>query len=153
MDLVALHARHVKAQPPTRCIEHGVVACTLGAKFEIVAHQQVTDPQRVHEGVLNERFGALAGQLSVEGQHHTLVHTATLQLQQLVAQGGNAGRSQLGLLVQGGEIVARVGFKRHHTTGHATVTRFVDQQGDHGLMAPGHTVEIADRECAALRFG
>ena len=93
--------------------------------------------------------GLWLASLRVEGQHHALVHAAALQLQQLVAQGGDAGRGELGLLVQGGEIVARMGLERHHAAGHAAVARFVDQQGDHGLVAPVHTVEVADGEGAA----
>ena len=52
VHLVALHARHVKAQPTACRVEHGVVARALGAEPEVVAHQQVAHAQRVRPGCL-----------------------------------------------------------------------------------------------------
>ncbi len=59
-----------------------------------------------------------------------------------------AGR-QLRLVVEGsGEVVARVGLEGQHAAGHAAVLRLVVQQRQHGLVAPVHAVEIADRQRA-----
>ena len=69
-----------------------------------------------------------------------------LQFAQLVAQGGNAGGGEVGLLVLLGEEVARVRLKRHHATGHAAVTCLIFQQGQHGLVATVHAVKVANRQ-------
>ncbi|MCY1375176.1 hypothetical protein D9M69_625700 [compost metagenome] len=52
-------------------------------------------------------------------------------------------------MVQGGKVVARVGFEGHHTAGHPAVPGFVVQQCQHGLVASVHAIEVADGERAA----
>lgn len=44
-------------------------------------------------------------------------------------------------------------FESHHATGHAAVARFVDQQRDHGLVAPVNPVKIADGHRATFGGG
>jgi len=146
MHLVAVHARHVKALPPPGGIQHGVVAGALGAEAEVVAHQDVLRPQALHQHVLDEGLGRLAGQGRVEGQHDHLVDAAQLELRELVAQRAHARRGQLGLLEFLREEVARVRFERQHAGGDAALRRLGRQQGQHGLVAAVHTVKIANRD-------
>jgi len=151
MHLVALHARHVKAQARAGRVEHGVIARALGAEAEIVPHQHVLHAQRAHQAFFNEGLGRLGRQALVEGQHHALVNAAARQLFELVAQGGDAGGREVGLVVHGGEVVARVRLEGHHAGGHTAVLGFVLEQGQHGLVAAVHAIEIADGQRAAAR--
>ena len=144
-----MHARHVKAQAGASGVNHGVVALALRPKLKVVAHQHIAHAQGLHQHLVNKGGRRHAGQGVVKRQHHAGVHPAGAQLVQLVAQGGNAGGGQIGLAVQGGKVVARVGLKRHDTTGHAAVAGFVLQQGQHGLVAAVHTVKVANGERAA----
>ena len=53
-----------------------------------------------------------------------------------------------------GKEVAWVRLKRHDTAGHAALARFADQQGEHGLVAAVHAIEIADgQRTRAGEFG
>jgi hypothetical protein len=45
-------------------------------------------------------------------------------------------------------MVARMGLKRHHAAGHTPVRGFAAQQGQHGLVAAVHAIEIADGQGA-----
>ena len=97
---------------------------------------------------IDEGLGRLAGQRPVEGQHHGLVHAAALQLRQLVAQRAYARRRDLGPAQGLGEVVARMGLEGQHAGGHATLGSFSRQQGQHGLVTPVNTIEIADGDGA-----
>jgi hypothetical protein len=77
-----------------------------------------------------------------------LVHAAALEFLQFVAQRGDAGRGQIGLVQGLGKVIARVGFKGHDAAGHAAVCRFAAQEGQHSLVATVHTIEVADGEGA-----
>jgi hypothetical protein len=153
VHLVALHARDVKTQGRTGGVEHRIVAGALGAEAEVVTDQDVPDAQRLHQDVLDECLRRQRGQASVEGQHHTLVDAAALELFQLVAQGGDAGRGEFGLAVLRSEKVARVRFEGHGAGGHSPVACLVLQQRQHGLVATVHAIEVADGERTALGRG
>ena len=148
MDLVAVHAGHIKALLLAGSVEHGVVARALGAETEIVTHQHIANAQTFDQHLFDEGLRRLAGQTGIEGQHHDLVHPAALEFEQLVAQGGDARRGQLGLVQCLGKVVARMRLEGHDAAGHTPVRRFVAQQGEHGLVATVHTIEIADGQGA-----
>ena len=148
MHFVAVHAGHIETQPFTRCIEHGVVAGALCAKAKIVAHLHIAHAQALHQHLLDEVFGRLAGQLGVERQHHHLVNPAALQFLQLVAQCGDARWGKGGFVQRFGKVVSRVRLKGEHATGHATVSGFAAQQRQHGLVPAVHTVKVADGQGA-----
>jgi hypothetical protein len=148
--LVAVHAGHIKAVGCACGIEHGVVACAFCTKAKVVTHQHVFHAQAFDQHLFNEGLRRLRGKGLVEGQDHALVDTASGQLVELVAQGGNAGGGKVGLLVLLGKEVARMRLKRHHATGHAAVTCLIDQQSQHGLMATVHAVKVANGQGASL---
>ena len=53
--------------------------------------------------------------------------------------------------MQGSEEIAWMGLECHHAAGHAPVLRLVLQQGEHGLVATVHAIEVADGQSAAGR--
>ena len=144
MHLVAVHARHVEALGLAGRVQHGVVARALAAEAEIVTHQHIACAQPAHQHFIDESVGRLGGQPRVKRQHHRLLHTAAGQFGELVAQGADACGCQLGLVVGAREVVAGVGLERQHAAFHAPVCSLAVQQGQHGLVAPVHTIEIAD---------
>ncbi|TSE31240.1 hypothetical protein Ttaiw_01618 [Tepidimonas taiwanensis] len=146
VDLVAEHARHVEAACLARGVQQRVVAAALRAEAKVIADEHITRVQRPNQHVVDERLGRQRRERLVEGQDHAFVDTAAAQLRQLVAQRGNARRRQLRAAVPRGEEVPRVRLERHGARGHAAVTRLVDQQRQHRLMAAVHAVEIADRQ-------
>ena len=93
-------------------------------------------------------------QVLVEAQQDHVVDAAALELDDLVAQRGDARRRQLGLAGAAREEVARVRLEREHAGGHAAMARLVAQQRQHGLVAAMHAVEVADgQRRAASREG
>ena len=115
-------------------IEHLVVASATGAKAEVIAHQHVAGMQAIDQHLIDEILGTLAGQGLVKRQDHDLVDAAALQLAELVAQRGDAGRCAIGVAAARGEVVARMGFEGQRATGHATLRR-LGTSGDVGLEA------------------
>ena len=61
MDLVAVHARHIKTLRGTGGIQHGVVARALGTKAEVVTHQHIAHSQSLHQNGANEAVWWLCG--------------------------------------------------------------------------------------------
>jgi hypothetical protein len=116
------------------------------AKSKIVPHQQVAHAQTIQQHIVNEGLRLLAGKRLVERQHHALVDATGTQLLELVAQVGNASRGQRGVVLKTREEVAWVRFKGHHTAGHTAVACLGAQQGQHGLVATVHTIEVANGE-------
>jgi hypothetical protein len=83
-----------------------------------------------------------------------VLDAAALELDDLVAQRGDARRRQVGLAGAAGEEVARVRLEREHAGGHAAMARLVAQQRQHRLVAAVHPVEVADgQRRAASRQG
>jgi hypothetical protein len=79
-----------------------------------------------------------------------LVNAATFELQQFVSQCGNARWRQIGLLVKFGKKVAGVRLKGHDAGGHAAMSRFIFQKGQHGLVASVDAIKITDGEGALM---
>jgi hypothetical protein len=77
-----------------------------------------------------------------------LINAATLEFQQFVAQGGNAGWRQLRLVVQFGKKIAWMRLKSHDAAGHAAVRCFIFQKRKHGLVAAVDAVKITNRQGA-----
>jgi len=144
MHLVAVHARYVKTFGLPGSVQHGVVARALAAKAEIVAHQHVAGAQAAHQYLVDESVGRLGGQPGVKRQHHGLLHTAACQLGQLVAQRAHARGGEFRLAVNPGKVVPRVRLERQHAAFHPPVRGLAVEQGQHGLVAPVHAIEIAD---------
>ena len=148
MHFIAVHPGYVKALLLAGRIQHGVVARALGAKAEVIAHLHIAHTQTLEQDFVNEGLGLLLGQTGIKGQHHDLFDAAVFEFGQLVAQGGDPGWGQFGLVQDLGEVVAGVGLEGHHATGHAAMRRFTAQQGQHGLVAPVHAIEIANGQGA-----
>mmetsp|Transcript_70428 Transcript_70428/g.165811 ORF Transcript_70428/g.165811 Transcript_70428/m.165811 type:complete len:423 (-) Transcript_70428:2047-3315(-) len=149
--LIAHHAGHVEAARLAGSVQRRVIALALGAKAEVVAHQHVLRAQAIDQHLADEVLRGQGGERLVEGQDDHLVHAAAFELDQLVAQRGDAGRRQLGLAGLGGEEVARMRLEGQHAARQATVAGLGLQQRQHGLVAAVHAVEIADGQRAGGR--
>jgi hypothetical protein len=119
-----------------------------GAEAEVVAHQHVARPQAVEQHVVDEVVRRARGQAGVEGQHDGLRHAAGGEFAELVAQGADARGRELGPLVDGGEVVARMRLEGQHAAGQAALARLGVQERQHGLMTTVDAVEIADGQRA-----
>ena len=150
LDLITVHAGHIKAEVVPGFVQHRVVACALGTKTKVVADQHVAYAQALYQHVVNEGLRCLAGEGGVKGQHHRLIDAAACQLLQLVAQRGDTCRGQLGLASDLGEVVTRVRLEGHHAAGHFAVLGLTVEQRQHGLMTPVDTVKVADGQRASV---
>ena len=148
MHFVAVHARHVEAAPPTRFVEHAVVACAFRAEAEVVADQHVARAEPAHQHVADECFGGEAGKGRIEAQHDRLVDAAALELGELVAQRRDARGRGLGLARALREPVARIRLERHHARWQAAMRGLGHEQREHRLVPAVHAVEVSDREGA-----
>jgi len=77
-----------------------------------------------------------------------LVNAAGSQVNQLVAQGANPGWRQCGVVSECSKEVTRVGLEGQHATGYAALLGLAFEQGQHGLVATVHTIEITYRQGA-----
>jgi hypothetical protein len=84
---------------------------------------------------------------SKRSDHH-LVDAAAFAARQLVAQRAMRAGACSGLPAQRGEVVARVRLEGQHAGRQAAVAGLVGQQGQHGLVAAVHAVEVADGQRA-----
>ena len=84
------------------------------------------------------------GEVLVEAQQDHVVDAAALELDDLVAQRGDARRRELGLAGAAGEEVARMRLEGQHAGRHAAMARLAAQQRQHRLVAAVHAVEVAD---------
>ena len=152
MNLVAQHARHVEALARrlrlAGRIEHGVVTRTLGAKAEVVAHQHIARIQPPNEHVVDEGLRGERAKPVIEGHDDGLIDAASSQLAELVAQRRDARRSTVVSTAAAGEVIAWMRLEGEHATRQTTVSGLVAQQGQHGLVAAVHAVEIAYRQRA-----
>ena len=152
MHLVAAHARHVEAQASrlrlAGRIEHGVVAGTLGAKAEVIAHQHIARMEPPNEHVVDEGLRGERGKAVVEGHHDGLIDAASGQFAKLVAQRRDACRGAVVSTAAAGEVIARMRLESQHATGQTTVLGLVAQQGQHGLVTAVHAIEVAYRQRA-----
>jgi hypothetical protein len=154
VHLVAHHPGHVEAERAAGGVQHRVVAGAPRAEAEIVAHQHVAHAQSRHQHVGDEALGRQGREVLVEAQQDHVVDAATLQLEHLVAQRGDARRGEFGLAGAAREEVARVRLEGEHAGRHAAMARLVAQQRQHGLVAAVHAVEVADgQRRAAFREG
>ncbi len=151
VHFVALHARHVETGRIARGIEHRVVAGAAGAEAKVVADQHVACAQAAQQHVVDEGLRRLRREALVEAQHDGLLDAAAFEFGQLVAQVGDARRRVGCTPGPGGEEVTRVRLEGHHAGRHAAVPRLADQQGQHGLVATVHAVEVAYRQGAVGR--
>ena len=77
IELIAVHARHVKALLASGLHQHVVVAGSASAKAEVVAHQEITHAQALEQHLVDKGLGLLIGKGLIEGQHHALVDAAS----------------------------------------------------------------------------
>ena len=145
-NFITTHARHVKTPLLAQLVQQRIVAQAARAKAKVVAHQHISRAQALLQNFADKGFGRHCRELGVKRQHHALVNAATRQFGQLVAQCGDAGRSQGGFADQLCKIVARVRLESQHAAGQSPVTCFALQQGQHRLVAPVDAIEIANRQ-------
>ena len=148
VHFVTVHAGYVKTGLVARCIQRSVITGPFGAVTKIVTHQYVLCPQPFDQHVIHKGLGIHGSQSRVERQHHHLVNSAGGQVDQLVAQGADTRRGQVGLTSGLRKIIPRMRFKGEHTTGQATLACFVTQQGQHRLVTPVHAIKVADGQRA-----
>ena len=151
MYFVALHARDVEARGIAGGVEHRIVAAAPGAEAEIVADEHVACAEAAQQHAVDEGLWRQGGQRLVEAQHDGLLDAAALELGELVTQRRDACRRlerAAGAAGLRGEEVARMRLESQGAGRHAAVPRFADQQRQHGLVAPVHAVEVADRDGA-----
>ena len=102
-------------------VEHRVVACTLGAEAEIVAHQHVARAQATLQNLGDEGLRRHRREGIVKGRDDDLVDAAAFELGEFVAQRGDAHRRGFGPAGAAREVVARVRLEGQHAARQAAV--------------------------------
>ena len=146
LHCLLLHAAHFKPMRPRHGLQQRQIARPLCTKTEIVTHQHIAGAQSIKQNLLHKLLGRQGGQPRLKRQDHGAIDSQRSQGVHLVAQGGDARRSQIGLASHACKIIARMRLERDHAHRQSASMRLAPELGQHGLVAAVNAVEIADGE-------
>ena len=126
------------------------VAAALRAEAEVIADQQVTRLQAVHDQPLGEGLGRHGRQRGVEVRDAHAVDAAGGQRAELVAPGEDTCRGGAGARTAGGEVFAGMGLEGEHAGRQSALAGRAHQTLQHRLVAAVDAIEVADGQRAGL---
>ncbi len=135
------HRFDPKAVGAARALQEGKIPSPGLAKAEIVTDEEMANTQPGDQQAVDEVLGGEAREVAVKAADVNSIHAGGLQQQELFPQGGQAGR-RLG----GGEELPRVGLEGQDHCWQTQASCLLPQEGEQGLMAQVHAIEIADGE-------